>query len=82
MSIGSLTLDFLHSRYKCTTVLLTKISPVAALPVNTKRPTLMKASFQRADLFLSCAALFSDAVCVIYCLIIFYGISVQVRNVP
>ena len=23
---------------------------------------------------------FSDAVCVIYCLIIFYGISVQVRN--
>lgn len=51
MSIGSLTLDFLHSRYKCTTVLLTKISPVAALPVNPKRPTLMKASFQRADLF-------------------------------
>ncbi len=25
---------------------------------------------------------FSDAVCVIYCLIIFYGILVQVGNVP
>ena len=72
MSIGSLTLDFLHSRYKCTTVLLTKISPVAALPGNPKRPTLMKASFQRADLFvftdlvgdlfLPCAVLFTDAI--------------------
>ena len=72
MSIGSLTLDFLHSRYKCTTVLRTKISPVAALPGNPKRPTLMKASFQRADLFvftdlvgdlfLPCAVLFSDAL--------------------
>ena len=71
MSIGSLTLDFLHSRYKCTTVLLTKISPVTALPGNPKRPTLMKASFQRADLFvftdlvgdlfLTCAVLFPDA---------------------
>ena len=46
MSIGSLTLDFLHSRYKCTTVLLTKISPVAALPGNPKRSALTKASFQ------------------------------------
>ena len=36
MSIGSLTLDFLHSRYKCTTVLLTKISPVAAAPCKSK----------------------------------------------
>ena len=51
MSIGSLTLDFLHSRYKCTMVLLTKISPVAALPINPKTSTLMKASFQLADLF-------------------------------
>ena len=28
-----------------------EISPVAARPINPKRPTLMKASFQRADLF-------------------------------
>ena len=34
-----------------------KISPVAARPINTKRPTLMKASFQRADLFV-----FTDSV--------------------
>ena len=26
--------------------------------------------------------LLADAVCVIYCLIVFYGISVQVGNVP
>ena len=43
----------------------------------------------RAQRFASCASaqvmnavLFSDAVCVIYCLAIFYGISVQVGNVP
>ena len=29
---------------------MVEISPVALLPVNPKRPTLMKASFQRADL--------------------------------
>ena len=49
-----------------------EISPVAALPGNPKRPTLMKASFQRADLFvfadfvgdlfLTCAVLFTDAL--------------------
>lgn len=34
------------------------------------------------DVFGCFWVLFSDAVCVIYCLIVFYGISVQVGNVP